>query len=179
MKGYYKNPEQTAEVLSDDGWLNSGDLAMKTYDNTFAIVGRAKDTIVLLGGENIEPVPIEKTLSVDPLIDTVVVVGQDQKYLGALIVPNWENLDEYVKEHNIAYSDKEELLGSPEINELYRSIIVETINSKAGFRSFEQIYKFVLLKEPFEVHRELSAKQELKRHKVNELYADKIKSIFN
>jgi len=178
MKGYFKNPEKTREVLSEDGWLNTGDLAICTHDNTIAIVGREKDTIVLLGGENIEPVPIEKNLSSHPMIDNIVVVGQDQKYLGALMVPNMDALKEYADDAGLSYSDMEELIDSPEIIEYYRGIIVGTINSSNGFRSFEQIFKFKLLKKPFEVNRELSAKQELKRHKINELYAEEIASLF-
>ena len=62
MKGYYKRPDKTAEVLSADGWLNTGDLGMVTYKGEIRIIGRTKETIVLLGGENVEPVPIEDTI---------------------------------------------------------------------------------------------------------------------
>jgi long-chain acyl-CoA synthetase len=178
MKGYYKNHEQTAEVLSEDGWLNSGDLAVWTYDRTYAIVGRAKDTIVLLGGENIEPVPIEKNLSSHPLIEHVVVVGQDQKYLAALIVPNQDGLKELADQEKWSYNDWEDLLESSVVNEIYRKIIVDNIGSRQGFKSFEQIYKFKLLPQKFEVHKELSAKQELKRHKINEFYKKEIDRLY-
>lgn len=178
MTGYYEDPLRTAEVLSEDGWLNTGDLAVWTHDRTFAIVGRAKDTVVLLGGENIEPVPIEKNLSSHPMIDHAVVVGQDQKYLGALLVPNFEQLEELAASEGWKYTDREDLLASHEVMEFFRSIVVEAISAKNGFKSFEQIYKFTLLKEAFQVNVELSAKQELKRHKVNEMYKKEIDSLF-
>ena len=95
MKGYYKRPEKTAEVLTSDGWLNTGDLGMVTYKGEIRIIGRTKETIVLLGGENVEPVPIEDTMLESEYIDQVMVVGQDQKFLGALVVPNqerWRNM---------------------------------------------------------------------------------------
>lgn len=87
MKGYYKDPESTARVLRD-GWLATGDLGVMTFNDCLKIVGRCKETIVLLGGENVEPLPIESKLLESPLIDQCMVVGQDQKHLGVLIVPS-------------------------------------------------------------------------------------------
>ncbi|HWP68874.1 MAG TPA: AMP-binding protein, partial [Rectinemataceae bacterium] len=75
MSGYYKNPEATAAVLSKDGWLNTGDLAVRSENGEFIIVGRAKDTIVLMGGENVEPEPIEEKLKESAYIDHAVVLG--------------------------------------------------------------------------------------------------------
>lgn len=86
MRGYYKNVEATNKVLKD-GWLNTGDIGIMTRNNCLKIVGRSKETIVLLGGENIEPVPIENKLLQSPYIDQCMVIGQDQKYLSVLIVP--------------------------------------------------------------------------------------------
>ena len=86
-------------MLSSDGWLNTGDLGMLTHSGELKITGRAKDTIVLRGGENIEPLPIEQRLRESELIDQAVILGQDQKFLGALIVPNEEALREALREH--------------------------------------------------------------------------------
>ena len=83
MKGYYKRPDLTAKVLSEDGWLDTGDLAIMTIHNELCIKGRIKDTIVLRGGENLEPLPIETKLSESHYIKQAVVVGQDQRYLAA------------------------------------------------------------------------------------------------
>jgi len=179
MKGYYHDPESTAKVLSSDGWLNTGDLGVMTHDRALAIVGRIKDTIVLSDGENIEPVPIEKHLAYSNLIDTAVVVGQDQKHLGALIVPNFPALTEFAKENGIQHEGIEDLIQNPKVKALYRKEIDEAVNQHTGFKSFERIYDFILLSKVFEVPRELSAKQELKRSEVNNLYAKEIKSIFD
>lgn len=178
MNGYYKDPESTTRVLSEDGWLNTGDLGMMTFDGSYRIMGRVKDTIVLLGGENIEPVPIEHRLKLSPYIEHVVVLGQDKKYLAALVIPNFEILEEYAKEHNLYADDRDSLVQSPEIFEMYREIIVDEISARNGFKSFEQIYRFKLLPVTFELNRELSAKQELKRHVVNELYRKQIAELF-
>lgn len=89
MKGYYKNEEKTKEVIRD-GWFNTGDLGKKTYNGKFLkIVGRIKDTIVLRGGENVEPLPLEDKLKESKYINMVIIVGQDKPRLGALIVPDF------------------------------------------------------------------------------------------
>ncbi|MEX2445468.1 MAG: AMP-binding protein [Alkalispirochaeta sp.] len=109
MEGYYKKPEETARVLSDDGWLNTGDLVLFTYDRELRIMGRWKETIVLLGGENIEPQPIEDAILQSDFIDQVMIVGQDQKYLGALVYPNQEKMLQFAQEREIEFVDQEEL----------------------------------------------------------------------
>ena len=105
MLGYYKRPEETAKVLQD-GWLNTGDLAVFTHKGECKIVGRAKETIVLMGGENIEPTPIEETMVQSDYIEQAMVVGQDQKFLGALIVPNLEKLEAAATAKGITYVEK-------------------------------------------------------------------------
>lgn len=178
MKGYYKDLEATKKVLSADGWLNTGDLGVMTYDRALAIVGRIKDTIVLSDGENIEPVPIEKHLAYSPFIDTAVVVGQDQKHLGALVIPEFNKLKEFAKENEIEYETIEDLIQNPAVKSLYRKEINDAVSHHHGFKSFEHIHDFILLTKVFEVPRELSAKQELKRSVVNTLYEKEIKAIF-
>lgn len=178
MKGYYKRPELTAKVLSPDGWLDTGDLAILGVDSEIKILGRVKDTIVLRGGENIEPLPLENKLKESQYIDSVVVVGQDQRSLGALILLNQEEIEIYAKNNSISYKDYNDLLTKPEIYKFVDSIVRDTISQKNGFRMFERIQKFVFLTKPFEVGRELSAKQDLMRYKITELYAKEIKQIF-
>ncbi len=179
MMGYYKRDDLTKEVIDKDGWLNTGDLGMLTFDNEISITGRAKDTIVLLGGENIEPASIESALVISEYIETPVVLGQDQKYLAALIVPAKDNIESYAKEHNIAYTSYEKLLESKEIIALIRSELDSRIIEEEGFRPYERISKFALLSESFQVSKELSAKQEMMRHKIVEIYKDKIVPMFS
>jgi long-chain acyl-CoA synthetase len=101
MKGYYNRPDKTAEVLSSDGWLNTGDLGMQTFKGELKIIGRVKETIVLLGGENVEPVPIEDKILECGAIDQVMVVGQDQKFLAALVIPNQEAVEKWAQGQGI------------------------------------------------------------------------------
>ena len=178
MKGYYEDPGETAKVLSPDGWLNTGDLGVMTHDGALAIVGRKKDTIVLLSGKNVEPVPIEKHLAYSPLIDMAVAVGQDQKYIGALVIPNIPLLRQFARENGLNDESIENLVKHTKVINLYRRAIDDQINSHTGFKAYERIHSFTLLTKPFEAPRELSAKQELKRSEVNKLYADQIAELF-
>ena len=97
MAGYFKKPEATAKVLDSDGWFDTGDLGHLLSDGSLVLTGRAKDTIVLSSGENIEPGPLEEALVASPLLEQVMVVGQDRKQLGALLVPRSEALDAFAR----------------------------------------------------------------------------------
>lgn len=179
MLGYYKRPEETTRMIDKEGWLNTGDLGIMTHRGAIRIVGRAKDTIVLLGGENIEPLPIEDRLRDSPFIDQVMVVGQDQRSLGCLIVPNREALEQWASEQGVPVSDYEALLQSDEVGAHFREIVNDIVNARNGFKMFERISGFSLLAQPFEIGKELSAKQEMKRHVIADLYEKQIKAIFD
>ncbi|HET7839380.1 MAG TPA: AMP-binding protein, partial [Rectinemataceae bacterium] len=178
MSGYYNRPELTAKVLRPDGWLDTGDLGMMTRKGELRITGRAKDTIVLLGGENVEPTPIEHKLAESEYITQAVVLGQDKKYLAALIVPDQAAVTAWAQENNVPIVDYETLLQQPEVVELIDYEVNELVSAKNGFKSFERIFRFALLPAVFETGRELSAKQEIKRHAILEIYARQVKKLF-
>ncbi len=178
MKGYYKRPDLTEQVIDKDGWFNSGDLGQKTIYGEISLRGRMKDTIVLRGGENLEPVPIEQKIILSQYIDQAVVLGQDQRHLSALIIPNAEEVKAFAKEKEIMYSSYEELLDSKQIKALIDEEIKNLVNSKNGFRMFERIFAFKILAKPFKVGVELSAKQEVMRHKILDIYAKEISELF-
>jgi len=177
MKGYYKRPEETARVLKD-GWLDTGDLAVFTHKGECKIVGRAKETIVLMGGENIEPTPIEETLVQSEYIEQAMVVGQDRKFLGALIVPNMDKLEEAAAARRINYMEKEDLLDNPEMQNLIHDEIQGLVNAKGGFKAFERIFRFTLIGKKFEVGNELTHTLKIRRAVVNEMYRKEIAALF-
>ncbi len=179
MAGYYKRPELTKAVIDSEGWINTGDIGIWTHKGEYAIRGRAKDTIVLSGGENIEPVPIEARIRESEYIEQAVVIGQDMKYLAALIVPDTKQLELYVKENNIPYMSRRDVTELPEVVELIHTEINELVSAKNGFKPYERINRFALLPTSFTVGKELSAKQEVMRHKINDLYAKEIASLFS
>ena len=177
MQGYYKEPEKTAAVLKD-GWLNTGDIAVATVTDECKILGREKDTIVLTGGENLEPVPIEEKLIQSPYIDQVMVVGQDQKFLGALVVPSYEALENYAEANRMTFVDGVTLVESPMIQEMINEEIQSLISLSNGFKSFERIFRFHLLKKPFEQGKEMTQTQKVKRNVVNKIYKKEIAALF-
>jgi long-chain acyl-CoA synthetase len=178
MQGYFKRPDLTQKVIDPEGWFYSGDIGMLSKGKELKLTGRAKDTIVLRGGENVEPVPLENKIKESMYISQAVILGQDKKYLAALIIPDQEAVMQWAKENNVPFYDYEELIEQPEIRELIDYEINSLINIKNGFRGFERIFKFKLLLKPFEIDRELSAKQEIKRHVINELYRKEIEELF-
>jgi long-chain acyl-CoA synthetase len=177
MDGYYKKPEETAAVLQD-GWLNTGDVCVFTHTGAFRILGRVKETIVLRGGENIEPTPIEDRLVKSDYIDQAMVVGQDQKFLGALVVPNDEQMEAFAAENRIEYIDKEELVDHEEFREQVRKEIESLVNAKNGFKIYEHIYRFKIIPKHFEAGSELTNTLKMKRDVITEEYRREIDNLF-
>ncbi len=169
MKGYYKNPDATGKVLKD-GWFNTGDIGIFTNNDCLKIVGRSKDTIVLLNGENIEPIPIEAKICESPLVDQCMVVGQDQKQLGVLVVPSLEgfNVESVV-----------ELSDQAEVRDQIAADIRQLISKENGFKAFEHIHEIALLPKAFEVGDELTNTFKIKRHVVDERYAGLISNLYH
>ncbi len=177
MLGYYKQEEATDKVLKD-GWLDTGDIVVSTLHREIRIVGRAKETIVLRGGENIEPVPIENACMQSEYVDQIVVLGQDQKFIAALIVPNFKNIEEKSKEMGISYMDMEDLLANPQVYSLVYSNINDIVSAKNGFKNYEKIFRICLLSKPFTVGDELTNTMKVKRDVVNRKYRSQIAKLF-
>ena len=173
MMGYYKDPEETARVLHD-GWLRTGDIGMVTFNNCLKIVGRCKDTIVLLNGENVEPLPLESKLVHSPLVDHCMIVGQDQKHLGALIVPSLDGF----RGAGLLAANLLELAASPNARALMEGEIRRLLSPEEGFKSFERITDFRFVTKPFEAGQEMTATYKLKRHVIARQYASLIEEMF-
>jgi long-chain acyl-CoA synthetase len=173
MKGYYKDPEGTDKVLQE-GWLATGDLGIMTFNKCLKIVGRCKETIVLLGGENVEPLPIESRLLESPLIDQCMVVGQDKKHLGLLIVPSLSGFAGV----GIKAPDLAALKHHSQCHDLLRSEMIRLVSGSTGFKTFERIASFDMLERPFEVGEELTMTFKLKRHVIAERYVSQIERMF-
>ncbi|MCS7030689.1 MAG: AMP-binding protein [Gloeomargarita sp. SKYG116] len=186
MKGYYRNPEATAKVLDDQGWFDTGDLGWLTPQGDLVLTGRAKDTIVLSSGENVEPEPIETACLQSPYISQIVLVGQDARQLGCLIVPNETALQAWAEAqgHQLRLSHEPPVpgvytLASPEVLELYRHEIQVHSQNRPSVRPFEQIGPFRLLAEPFSVENGLLTQTlKIKRNVVMERYRDLIEQMY-
>lgn len=171
MKGYYKQPGETDRVLSE-GWMNTGDIALITFNDCLKIIGRAKDTIVLLSGENVEPGPIEAEISQSPKIAHCMVVGNDKKFLGALVVPEAEA---FSAEQPRSLHD---LARDPTVRKDLHREIRSLVNQCDQFKSFEHIHGIHVLDKPFTVGDELTATFKLKRHVVEARYPEEIRALY-
>lgn len=183
MQGYYKRPDLTDKVMTVDGWFDTGDIAILTVDGEIQLRGRKKDTIVLLGGENIEPLPIESKIKESRFVASAVVFGtnekgEDQRYLTAIILPNQDELVSYAEENGIQADTYEKLVETEAIQKLIENEVAEAVNSKNGFKAYERINKIALITKPFEVGVEMSAKQEIMRYRIAEIYKDKIAKMY-
>ncbi len=177
MKGYFKNPETTAKTIVG-GWMNTGDIGMINFKKALTLTGRAKDTIVLLGGENVEPVPIENKIDESPFIRQSMVIGQDQKVLGAILVPDFDAVTPWAKENGITELAPEKLITNPKILDFYKKEVRNYNSVKTGFKNFEQVQYVILTTKPFEVGDELTNLMKMKRHIITEKYKDRILDLY-
>ncbi len=176
MHGYWADDEATAEIIDDEGWLRTGDLGELDEDGFLKITGRKKEIIVTATGKNVAPTQLENLLCRSPLIDQAMVVGDDEKYLAALIVPDEAALTAMIQEHRIwVWSRK-----SVRRNKRVRSIFAEAVAASLKKLSrHEQVREFVLLDRPFSVERgEMTAKLSLCRPVIYDHYDREIRSLF-
>ncbi|WP_347280025.1 MULTISPECIES: AMP-binding protein [unclassified Leptolyngbya] len=174
MMGYYRNPEATKKAIDPDGWFDTGDLGWVTPQGDLTITGRAKDTIVLTNGENIEPLPIENACLRSPYIDQIMLLGQDQKVLGALIVPNMEALEAWAKTENVSLD-----LQSKAVQDLIRKELNREVMNRPGYRPDDRIGPFVLLEEPFTIENGLLTQTlKVRRDVVRDRYRSMIDGMF-
>ena len=145
MAGYHNKPEASAKVLDGEGWFDTGDLGLLLADGTLVLTGRAKDTIVLSSGENIEPGPLEEALVASPLVEQVMLVGQDRKQLGALVVPKAEALEAFAAAANLPYPSADPALLRALCRECNRLLA-----ARPGSRPDERLAAVTLV-EPFSI----------------------------
>ncbi len=177
MRGYYENPTKTREVLDANGWFNSGDLGHVDQHRRVWITGRQKDTIVLAGGENVEPEPIETAVKTSPFIEQVVCLGQDQKSVGALIVPALEVLEHTVPRRN--WDERHGQLQGKAVAELLRRELDRLIHRDNGFRPCDRIGAFRVITEPLTMENGcLTPTLKVRRHVVQQRFASVIAVMF-
>jgi long-chain acyl-CoA synthetase len=181
MQGYFNQPQATAKAINGEGWFDTGDLGMLVRDSNLVLTGRAKDTIVLTNGENIEPQPIEDACLRSPYLDQIMLVGQDQRSLGALIVPNLDFLQRWAATQvpEALTSDGQLDLSHPVIQALYRQELNREVRDRPGYRVDDRIGPFELLDKPFTIDNGLLTQTlKLKRPVVAERYRDIIDQMF-
>jgi long-chain acyl-CoA synthetase len=176
MKGYWNNPQATAEVIDVDGWLHTGDIGMFDEEGFLTITDRKKNIFVSSGGKNIAPQHIENLFMQSPLIEQCVLIGDGRMFLTALIVPNFDALKEYALKHNLRFSSQEELLILPEI---YQHIEQEVAQVQQHLSSFERVRKFTILSKPFTIEDgEITPTMKVRRKIVEEEFKGLIEKMY-
>ncbi len=177
LQGYYKRPELNEVVFDADRFFDTGDIMRINWRGELMFAGRAKDTIALAGGENVEPVPIEDQLLTSDFIDQVMVVGDDKKTLGALIVPNFEAVKLALPDapENRAVWDAHK-----DVRALFKKEITRLINQGTGFKNFETIPGncFYVLAKNFDPDTEMTRTLKMKRPTIKEHFAEQIEGMY-
>ncbi|WPQ64574.1 long-chain fatty acid--CoA ligase [Chitinophaga sancti] len=174
--GYYKRPDLTAEAIKD-GWFHTGDIGVLVNNKFLKITDRKKELFKTSGGKFVAPQPIENKFKESVFIEQMMVVGEDRKFTGALIVPSFPQLERWAHKKGIQVSDHAALCRLPEIQILFQQI-VEKYN--AYFSHIEQVKKFELLPQEWTIaNGELSGTLKVKRKVIAQKYAEQIEKIYN
>lgn len=174
-KGYYNKPAENAKSFTEDGFFRTGDSGRLEGDVLY-FTERLKDLYKTSNGKYIAPQAIEMLISKDRYVEQIAVIGDERKFVGALIVPNYKLLEEYASKKDIKYADRNELISHPEIIRLYESRLEE---NQKDLASFEKIKRFVLLTAPFTMEgRELTDTLKLRRPVILNKYASQIDSMY-
>ena len=173
--GYYRNPEATAETL-DDGWLHSGDVGELDQRGYLTITDRKKDLIITSGGKNIAPQYLENKLKFSPYINDAVVIGDQRKFVSALVFIDEDNVFKYAQDNKIPFTTYASLTQAKEVKELIGREI-EDVNKTLA--RVEQIKRFTILpKKLLEEDGEVTPTMKVKRKYINETYADMINAMY-
>jgi long-chain acyl-CoA synthetase len=175
--GYYNKPELTAEAFTEDGWFKTGDVGDIDKDGYLRITDRIKDFIITSGGKNIAPLRIETIIGMDHYIEQICTIGDKRKYIVALIVPNFQALEEHAKSQNISFNSREELVSNPTIFEFYKERI-DILSVELS--QFEKIKNFHLLPKEFsQENGELTPSLKVKRKIIASNYVEIIEKLYS
>jgi long-chain acyl-CoA synthetase len=160
MMGYYKRPDLTAEVIID-GWLHTGDIGEWDEEKYLKITDRKKELFKTSGGKYVAPQPIENRMKESPFIEQIMVVGDNRKFVAALIVPSFSNLKSWMLQHNVEYSSLADALSNERVVAFFDEIVSEY---NGMFNHVEQVRKFKLLHTEWSIETgEMTPKLSLKR----------------
>ncbi|HEU4751329.1 MAG TPA: AMP-binding protein [Acidimicrobiia bacterium] len=176
FKGYWNNPEKTADTFTADGWLRTGDVGVWVDGTHVKIIDRIKDIIITSGGKNISPSEIENRLKTSPYVKEAMVLGDRRNYLAALIGIELDTVGDWAQRRGIPYTTYRDLSEKPEVIELIQKIVDET---NEHFARVETIRRFKMIpKELDHEDGELTATQKLKRNAMEAMFSDLIEELY-
>ncbi|MBD1400522.1 AMP-binding protein [Pelobacter sp. M08fum] len=176
--GYYQDDTENHNAFTTDGFFRTGDLGKLTLSGELVITGRSKEIIVLASGENIDPSRIESTITQLPFVTDAVLVGQDKKGLGALIIPDMERLREFIADKAEQLTEtKDQLLADQKVLDRVKAEINTLLNAKKGFKPFEKLQNIHFLDTEFTAGEELTNTLKKKRHIIETKYREIISKL--
>jgi long-chain acyl-CoA synthetase len=176
MRGYFNNPEATAQAIDQDGWFHTGDIGLLDEEGFLKITDRKKDIIINAYGKNIAPQPLEALLKSSPYIGTPVLIGDRRKFLVALLVPNFEKLERDAAALGVQYHSKEELVRNEKVVSLFQNEI-DRFNKNLDRQ--EKIRRFALLPRDFTIEAdEITPSLKVKRKSIDKKYKDIIDQLY-
>jgi long-chain acyl-CoA synthetase len=175
MKGYFNNPDATAEAIDAEGWFHTGDIG-ELEDGYLRITDRKKDLIKTAGGKYVAPQPIENAVKTNKYVSQAVVIGDKRKFPSVLVVPNWDALEKWAGRRNIIWTDRAQLLAMPTIQAKMEK---EVRKHFEGLASFETPKKVALLEHDFSIERgELTPTLKVKRRVIEKAYEKLIDGLY-
>jgi long-chain acyl-CoA synthetase len=176
MKGYYRNPEATREVIDDEGWFHTGDVGDLDADGFLRITDRKKQLIVTAGGKNVAPQPIENAAKTSPLVSEAVMIGDRRPYPVLLVVPNFAALEQRAKQWGVTADGAEALVADAKVRAEIEADVRERLKS---FARYEQPKKVLPLPRELTIENgELTPSLKVKRRVVEEHYGREIESLY-
>lgn len=176
-QGYFENKKESKTAFNKEGWFCTGDLGFLDKQGFLTVIGRGKEMIVTSGGKNVWPEPIESLLNNDRFVSQSVVVGNSQKFISALIVPDWQEIEAYMKKNNLPLQEHDKLAKSSELLNVFQERIDKKINPTLS--EYERIKKFKLLPQEFsQEHDELTPTLKLRRRIIENHYQKSIQSMY-
>ncbi len=195
MMGYYKLPDETKAYFTEDGWLKTGDIGYFDKDDYLVFGERKKHILVLSTGKNVAPLPIEEALKRSYLVEEAVVIGDNERFVSALIQPTYQALLDYAKEQNIEFDEKqtelreastgdivpvrvdEKLINNEKVLQMYQRIVDK---ANENFESYEQVKKFRLIDEALTMEKEeLTPTLKVKKNVIKDKYKKLVEDIYS
>jgi long-chain acyl-CoA synthetase len=176
MKGYFDNPEATAEAIDPEGWFHTGDIGELDVDGFLRITDRKKEIIVTAGGKKIVPQPIQNQAKSNPYVADAVILGDKRPFPIMIVVPNFASLEAWAANQRIRWSNRTDLVHDPRVYALIES---EVTGQLKGLARFEMPKKFIIMDREFDINRdEVSTSLKVKRRVVERNFADAIESLY-
>ena len=175
FKGYWKMPEETAAVFEDD-WFKTGDIGSIDEDGYLAITDRKKDLIKTSGGKFIAPQPIENSLKVNQYVAEAALLGDKRRFPAVLIIPSFEDLEQWAKQHAVKFSSRKELVRSHQVQGLYEGIVEELNNNLA---QYEKLKKVLVVPDELSIaDGTLTPSMKLRRRHLTDRYKKEIDALY-